>query len=42
MSPKIPVSYIVEVKNRFELFDSAEKHPDELWQEMQSAIIEIV
>ncbi|RWS06003.1 endonuclease-reverse transcriptase-like protein [Dinothrombium tinctorium] len=37
---KIPPSYAVDVKNRFELLDTSEKQPDELWQHFQSIILE--
>ncbi|MBN3319772.1 CFDP2 protein, partial [Atractosteus spatula] len=36
---KVPVSYAVAVKNRFELLGNEDKQPDELWQEFQSTII---
>lgn len=37
---KIPSTYAVEMKNRFELLDIAKKRLNVLWQEIQSTIIE--
>lgn len=37
---KIPSTYVIEVKNKFELLNTAEKMRDEQWQGIQSAIIE--
>ncbi|MBJ3201473.1 hypothetical protein JGB54_23665 [Salmonella enterica subsp. enterica serovar Agona] len=37
---KISPTHAIEVKNRFELLDTAEKTPDELWQEIQTIILE--
>uniref|UniRef100_W5NGM3 Reverse transcriptase domain-containing protein n=1 Tax=Lepisosteus oculatus TaxID=7918 RepID=W5NGM3_LEPOC len=36
---KVPVSYAVTVRNRFELLGNEDKQLDELWQEFQSTII---
>ncbi|MBN3288198.1 CFDP2 protein, partial [Polyodon spathula] len=37
---KISPSYAVEVKNRFNLLTTEERHPDELWEEVKACIIE--
>lgn len=38
---KIFTTNTIQVKNRFELLDTAEKTPGELWQEIQSTMIGI-
>lgn len=37
---KVPLSYTIEVRNRFELLDISEKQPEELWGEIRSMITE--